>query len=322
MRTLGLGLVFVTVFAAACGTEPMGDDDGMGSGSGSGSGSNDPDAAFTVTSKDVTIAPGEEITYCYYFHTPNTSELAINKWVSDMTPGSHHMIMFFGDDSQPADGTLDPTGNCGGGGFSVPVWVYATQTPHGELPLPTDDGTGKPLGMNVPANKPAYFQMHYLNSTDEPITAHVTLSAYALDASVDYTPTAAFVTYNGDISIPANATNYTETETCNLPAGAKFWTVSTHSHKQSVKTKLEDGGTQIFLSEGPDAWEHPGSKDWGMPFYTFASGTMTYSCTYDNPTSNTIVDGPSAQTNEMCMGTGYFFPATTAKFCYTNQGPF
>ena len=70
-----------------------------------------------------------------------------------MTPGSHHMIMFYGNASQPADGTLDPTGNCGGGGgqrLSVPVWVYAAQTAHGELPMPPDDGAGKPLGMDVP----------------------------------------------------------------------------------------------------------------------------------------------------------------------------
>ena len=40
--------------------------------------------------------PAHEVTYCYYFHTPNTAPVAINKWVSDMTPGSHHMIFFTG----------------------------------------------------------------------------------------------------------------------------------------------------------------------------------------------------------------------------------
>ena len=310
MRKLGLTFVLL----AACGTDPMtGDDDDMGS--------NDPTAAFTIQSTDVTLTPGQEITYCYYFHTPNAAEVAINKWVSDMTPGSHHMIMFFGSATQPADGTLDPSGNCGGNG--VPLWVYAAQTPHSELLLPADDGAGKPLGMNVPANQPAYFQMHYFNQTDEALTVHVKLAAYAHAAGVEYTPTAAYVTYNGEISIPANATGYTETESCNVPAGLKFWTVSTHTHKQSVKTELMDGTSSVFLSEGPDAWEHPGAKSWGAtPFYTFASGKLTYSCTYNNPTSNVIVDGQSAATNEMCMGTGYVFPATTAKFCYTNQGPF
>ena len=273
--------------------------------------------------------PGQEITYCYYFHTPNTTQLAIQKWSSDMTAGSHHVIMFYGSANQPADDTLDPSGNCGAGGgsiSSIPVWVYASQTQHGELVMPSDDGNGKPLGMLVPPNQPAYFQMHYLNASDNPITAHVDLNAYAYPANTQYTPTAAFVTYNGNISIPPHATNYVQSQTCTVPSGVKFWTVSTHSHKQSIATDLKDGtatGTVVFSSTD---WEHPGAKTWATtPFYTFASGKMTYECTYNNTgdnQNNTVVDGPSAATNEMCMGTGYMFPATSAKFCYTNLGPF
>src|SRR5262245_15230551 len=225
-------LAFVTVLAAACGTVPGGDD-GKGSDSGTGE-----QPAFKITSKDVTLNPGQEITYCYYFHTPNTEPLVIKKWISDMTPGSHHMIMFFGGAAQPADGTLDPSGNCGG--MSIPVWIYASQTPHSELPMPADDGDGKPLGMVVGANQPAYFQMHYLNQGDTPLSVHVDLEAYAYAANTAYTPTAAFITYNGDIAIAPNAMNYTEQETCTVPAGVKFWTVSTHSHKQSIKTQISD----------------------------------------------------------------------------------
>ena len=35
--------------------------------------------AFTVVSADVTIAPGEETTKCFYFHTPNTAILHVHK---------------------------------------------------------------------------------------------------------------------------------------------------------------------------------------------------------------------------------------------------
>ena len=234
-----------------------------------------------------------------------------------MTPGSHHMIMFWGTSSQPADGTLDPSGNCGG--QSIPVWIYASQTPTSELDMPADDGTGKPLGMNVPANQPAYFQMHYLNQGDQPLTVHVTINAFAYDASVQYTTTAAYITYNEQISIPNNSTSFPVTATCSVPTNATFWTVSTHSHKHSVKTQIDDASTMVFQATD---WEHPGAKSWmTTPFYTFASGKLTYTCWYDNMSGGTIVDGPSAQTNEMCMATGYFFPATSAKFCLTNQGP-
>src|SRR5258706_9355551 len=88
-------------------------------------------AAFTITSPDVTIpaTTGNEVTYCYYFHTPNTTPIAVNKWVSDMTPGSHHMIFFTGGPAH-ADG-LDMTNSCGlrGSGKNVAQRGYPTQTP-------------------------------------------------------------------------------------------------------------------------------------------------------------------------------------------------
>jgi len=310
MRRLALACLIAGPIAACGGPNPAGDDGGTGSDG------NGEQPAFKITSKDVTLNPGQEVTYCYYFHTPNTQQLIVKKWASEMTPGSHHMIMYWGQAGQPADGTLDTS--CGGA--QVPVWVYATQNPKSELAMPTDDGAGKPLGMVVPPNQPGYFQMHYLNQGDDPLTVHVDLEAYAYEAGVAYTPTAAFITYNGDISIPAGATNYPQTQTCTVPANVQFWTISTHSHKQSVATQIADGASVIFNSTD---WEHPGAQSWmSTPFYKFASGQLTYSCNYTNMTSHTITDGSSAQTDEMCMATGYMFPAPASKFCYTNQGPF
>ena len=48
--------------------------------------------------------------------------------------------------------------------------------------------------------------------------------------------------------------------------------------------------------------------------------SLTWQCTYDNTGSNGVVSGPSAQTNEMCMATGYYFPATGPKFEYVTGG--
>jgi hypothetical protein len=274
--------------------------------------------AWTVTSSDLVIPAGTEVTKCFYFHTPNTTALAVDGWESHMTPGSHHMIMFWGNASQPADGTIDE--NCGIGGTGVPVWVYASQTPDETLQLPTDDGTGTPLAQNVPANQPAVFQMHYLNEGTTDLTVHVQLSAYAMPAGTKFTETEAYVTYNADISIPSEAVGVVATDTCTTPAGAKFWEMSTHSHKQSVETDVKDGSTMVFQSMD---WQHPGAMMWTAPsYYQFSTNKLTIDCTYNNNDPNdpnhttTITDGQSAQTNEMCMATGYFFPATSAQVCY------
>src|SRR6185312_16022671 len=114
-----------------------GDDTDAGNGSGSGSGSGtDPGAAFTIQSPDTVIPAGHEVTYCYWFKTPNTTAIAVNKWVSDMTPGSHHMIFFAGGTmptNLPPNG-VDMTNSCGfsasGGLGNQPQWMFASQTQH------------------------------------------------------------------------------------------------------------------------------------------------------------------------------------------------
>jgi hypothetical protein len=278
--------------------------------------------AFTVHSKEVTIAPGEEVTLCYYFHTPNTANLAVTKWASEMGAGSHHMIVFFGAANQPPDGTLSAEGCGGPGGGTGPVWVYASQTPTYAMSMPSDDGTGTPLAMVVPANQPAFIQIHYQNPSELPLTSTVKVDAYALPADTAFTPTAAFITYNASIDIPPNAVNDVESRTCMTPAGAKFWFMSTHAHKQAMMMRVKDGANVVFESGD---WEHPGQRDFAAPYMSFASGKLTYECTYTNLGDNAtkrIISGPSAATDEMCMSYGYYFPAQRPAFCYDDAGPF
>ena len=298
-------------------------------------GSNGPDAsmgsgtppAFEVISKDAMLQPGEQITYCYHFHTSNTSEALINKWVADMTPASHHAILFLlpGGSSTP-DGTLD-TANCGG---QNGVWTFATQNEHAELDLPADDGTGKPLAQKIAPNTAAEIQLHYLNATDGPLAAHIDIKAYGLPANTAFTETDAYVTYQYQISVGPGATGVKVPATCPIPSGVKFWMVSTHSHKQAVDTQITDGTNMVFHSTD---WEHPGAQMWMTPstFYQFSGTQLSWQCTYDNnkpppycdnggpPAScsnadATVMQGQSAVTNEMCMATGYFFPATGPRF--------
>lgn len=308
-------ILAVAAFAGCGKSDPAGNGTDAGGGSGSGS---DPNAAFTVQSTDVTIQPGAEVTYCYYFHTPNTTALSINKWVSDMTPGSHHMIFFAGGPAHVGGDGLDMNDSCGFGTSMTadqPQWVFASQSAHLEEDLPSDDGAGKPLAQVIAPNTAGVFQMHYLNTTDNPLTVHVKLAAYALPDATAFTRTDAYVTYQYNINIPMDAVGVKVPGSCAVPAGAKFWTLSTHAHKQAVDTQVLDSTTMLFDSTD---WEHPGSKNWDTnPFYTF-SGNLNWACTYDNTGDNhaaPVTQGQSAQFKEMCMATGYYFPATKPQFC-------
>ena len=308
---------FVLVLAvAACGSPGTSDDDDDGPVDGPPSDKR----GFQIVSPEIEIAPGAEITYCYYFRTPNTEPMAINRWKSQMTAGSHHMILFLtGDTDKMPPGTVSEDA-CGFSSFPPPEWTFAAQTLEADLTLPADDGAGQPLAQEVPDGTAGFIQMHYFNGADDPIKAHVVIDAEALDMGVPYTKTAPFITYNSNIDIAPYAKDHVETSSCSVPATAKFWMMSTHAHKRADNTYVKDGDAMLFHGED---WEHPGVTTWNAPeFRTFASGKLTYECEYDNPTGRMFEDGDRAEYDEMCMATGYFFPATKPLFCLNNNGPF
>jgi Copper type II ascorbate-dependent monooxygenase, C-terminal domain len=320
--------LFACLFLIACGG-------GGGTSDGGGDDTQEPDGGITppargfqIVSPDILIKAGEEVTYCYYFRTSNTEPMAINKWESAMTPGSHHLIMFTtGQTDKKPVGTIDREGcGFGGTGTNVPSWTYSAQTATASMALPSDDGTGKPLAMDIPANTAGFVQMHYFNSSDNDIMAHVTINAEALAAGAAFTKTAAYVTYNSNIMIPAQTNNVVASQTCSgPPAGSKFWLMSTHAHKQAVKTEVIDAGNSAMIMSSTD-WEHPEPEYFDgaqKQFYALSAGNkLTYRCTYNNPNLYDIMSGDSAATDEMCMASGYYFPATKPLICLNQLGPF
>lgn len=304
LRSLSLASL---VLAAACGGGGEGDDDGVDV----DAGNNPPASGFRIETPDITIEAGQEITYCYYTTINIPRNMGVKKWSSVMTPGSHHLIVFFQNHSQ-ADGTIDQScGGVGDGGINnLPVWTYSAQTPTQEQAMPAG------IGMQVNQGQKAYVQMHYFNATDAAIQAHVTIDAEAYEEGETFTPAAAYITYNTQINVPANSTGMAQ-GTCNVPAETKFFTMSTHAHKHATLTRVTDGASMVFESTN---WEHPGAATWeDAPFYSFASNQLTYRCEYNNTTNAPLREGDSAATDEMCMAVGYYFieGAATARsrFC-------
>jgi hypothetical protein len=280
-----------------------------------------PPAAFEIQSPDILIQPGQEIVYCFYFRTPNTTPLAIRRWSSEMSPTGHDVILFRTlTDVQPP-GTVTAS-NCGagtGGTDGVPRLVYTGRTPTAELVLPSDDGTGQPLAMELPPGSAGFLQMHFLNTEPTPQIGRMTVRADVLPAGTAYTRTEPYVTFYGNINIPPAAVDHVEGDTCPTPAGAKFWSLSMRSHKQGDLLVIKDGSTPVFQTTD---WRFPGASTFGPPsFFSFATNQLTYECTYTNDLENvnrTITTGDSPATDEVCMAITYYFPATGSIFCYNN----
>jgi hypothetical protein len=214
------------------------------------------------------------------------------------------------------DGAFEDCGDNQGGPSlqNTPVWLYATQDPEHELVMP--EGTALPLK----AKQPLYFNMHYINASPSPLTVQVTLDVDST-TSTSYQRVGAFVTYNTQISIPPGGMQMVSGN-CDVPMGAKFFTMSTHSHKRTVDAMAAKvvGGANQMLVDTTD-WEHATVTNWSAPdFLELApNDQLHYQCSYKNDTANTITDGESAEKNEMCMAVGYFFPSTGDSFCLNSS---
>jgi hypothetical protein len=308
MRTSTSWFLVLPLLAACGGGGSKGDDDDDDAEVDAGD-DEQPGDAFEIVTKEITIAAGDERTHCYYDTIPVDFALGVKRWTSKMSLGSHHMIVYALASGGEPDGTLEEDCNVlGGAGVSgLPAWSYSAQTPEADFVMP--EGVGIKLG----ANQKIVIEMHYLNATTAPLDAHVELTGEYFAEGEEFTPAAAYITYDSTISIPAGVGQEgTGGGSCALPDDAQFFALSTHAHRRAVLTRVTDGEDMVFES---DNWDHPGVVQWDTgEFYAFG-GNLDYHCDFVNDRGQTTTDGPSAETDEMCMAVGYFFPAEKAKFC-------
>lgn len=310
------GLAIAALVGAGCsgshGAAATGGTGGTG-GSG-GTGATGP--SLTLASPAFTLHPGDEVFKCWYTTIASDVDLNAVRMHSTMTPGSHHFIVYTTQNPLRPDGTFEDCGDQQGGPSlqDTPVWLYSTQDPDATLEMPA--GAALP----IKARQPVFFNMHYINATTSDQTVHVTLD---FDSAVgQFQKAAAFITYNTQISIPPGGTQ-TVSGDCDVPAGAQFFLMSTHSHKrttEAIAARNVGGDASDVLVDTTD-WEHATVSKWGAPqFLTFKPGEkLHYQCSYKNDTANTIKVGESAEKNEMCMAVGYYFPAVGDTFCLNSS---
>jgi hypothetical protein len=159
--------------------------------------------------------------------------------------------------------------------------------------------------------------MHYLNASQSPLHAHVDLDIGYSSSGADYQRAGLFASYQKDIAVPPHS-GQTVDGHCKVPSGVHFFSMTTHSHKQTVTANVRRWANDApgdMLVETKN-WERPTIVTWPSPFLDLSDDEqLYYSCTYRNDTDATIVQGESAAKNEMCMAVGYYFPASVATIC-------
>lgn len=284
---------------------------GGGSG-GSGGTAPPPPRTFQLRSPDLVIGAGQELASCWYFRTPNARDLDVRTFTSRLPAAAVGVAMMLTPDDVQAPGTQSSDG-CAWAPASGPVPAYLGSSGAASFSFPPDDGTGKPVGLRIPAGQAGYLRVHWANASDQPITAHVELDAEGWPDGTATTLASPYVSVAASFSVPASGSATAET-TCDVPAGARFVALTTRTYKHSVATAIADGATTLFASAD---WSAPGfARRDAAPFLSFASGRLTTRCEYQNTTVNPVQPGDDPAVDELCAGIGWYFPATRARLCY------
>src|SRR5262249_26338566 len=118
-------------------------------------------------------------------------------------------------------------------------------------------------------------------------------------------------------SIPPNS-QVTAARACPIPKDLNLGLLWSHMHSRgySFKATTDDPvaqqqlGGDVYDQPGPAGWEEPHvqSYPYDPPVTLHAGSKLTIACTYRNTTSRTFTFGQSAETAEMCLLHGMYWP--------------
>ena len=257
---------------------------------------------YTITLDRFTVAPGAERYACQDFANPfGGASAAIHAFASHLTPGSHHLLVFYKPSAPPT--ARSPTAAAP----SSPPGPYGSQRPDDALTFP--DG----VAAVVAPSDGFRVQAHYLNATPAPLDGH--RHGHARAASTAPPCTIA----------PPSSSSPTAPSTC-PPAPAASWrrrAARCRSPSTSCRPPATCTRTAAPLPPPPAA--RPSSRAaatatstpalFDPPLALPAGTVVTFACTYDNSDGTTpLVFGDSALTDEMCIFTAQFFPAPFGGF--------
>jgi hypothetical protein len=110
----------------------------------------------------------------------------------------------------------------------------------------------------------------------------------------------------------------TVTRSCPIAQDMDLALLWSHMHSRGVDfvatTDDPVASARIGALYQTTSWSEPQPRafPYEPPVTLHAGSTITYSCTYDNPSDQTFVQGQSAATNEMCILHGMYWPRQDA----------
>lgn len=257
----------------------------------------DPPGTVSIMSDAFLLKAGQETYKCQNFDNPfGGKDTAINRIVSDMTEGSHHLHLY-----HLTEGTSRTLEDCDSSDFH-PL-TYTASAPHSMFSYPEGMATrllGK-QGLRV--------QLHYINTSDNDRMVTATLKLSPTDASTVQKWVSELYFNQLNVSVPPGA-NQTVTTSCTIPntyGPIGLIAGYTHMHKRGVHFVAKTGDGTMLADV--DTWDEPPTIIYDTPIMLNPGDKIEWTCTYNNDTGRTLTFGESAETNEMCIYLARFFSA-------------
>jgi hypothetical protein len=260
--------------------------------------STDPNTV-TLTMGTFTVPPNDEVFMCQDFDNPfGGVDAAIGTSEADMTAGSHHLHVFYGEDSPPSR-TVAACANP----YEFRSLLFAAGQPMlvSQYPAGMAAKLQGTLGLRL--------QSHYVNTSASTITANVVVKFTKVDPST-VTKWVAQLYFNRVVLSVPPGNGQTVSTTCTVPSTyGQIGLIdgASHMHSRGVNfVATTSTGVQLIQTT---QWDEPPIVTYPNPIMLNPGDSINWTCTYNNTTGSTLTFGDSALKNEMCIFLARFYSA-------------
>jgi hypothetical protein len=264
------------------------------------------------------IKPGDNLEYCQWIAAASTEPQDVLDFSGVQSKAGHHATVYATTETYFDVGethlctvsdmlSISFVGAAGGEG---------TAGDAAKLP----DG----LFFRLPPGQALMVNTHWLNATDETLDGQAALDFKF--APVDpQRQTADLFANNGDMFSIGAGSDVQYDVTCTLPHDINFAMVTNHMHEHGFSAYSElkhtDGTSTMLISDpawASDEGFNPIYQRYSVaqPMVAHAGDTYHTHCEWKNDTANAL-NFP----DEMCVGTGFYFPAAGQTVCENGQWP-
>ncbi len=290
-RSFVAGSLFAGLVATACSSSLSPLDGGADLASGDGPATYAGTVMFESTA--FVLQPGEEVFKCQDFANPfGGVDTDVQSWESHMTPGSHHLLLFYQDNA-----TDVPLADCPALQFQA--LPYGAQTPDNTITYPPG------IAAKLKGTQGFHMQMHYLNASPSPVTVQVKMLLHKSHPGTVTQHAGVFFLNNvTGIRTPPGVTE-TISASYTFKTAVKFLYATGHLHQFDNNLVATIDGKEIFRTE---SWDSTPFLKYEPELEVPAGTKVTWSCHVTNTTSSVLTFGESALTNNMCIFDGQYYP--------------